>query len=53
VYRLATGEVVDGNVATHSVEGSLRFVDGHWKVSSTRLLQRWEGVAGCALAAGL
>lgn len=50
VYRFRTGEVVNDTVATHSVEASMRRVDGEWKVATTRLLQRWEGVAGCARA---
>lgn len=50
IYRYRTGEVVNDKVATHSVEASMRRVDGVWKVARTRLLQRWEGVAGCALA---
>lgn len=44
-----TGEVVNDAVATHNVRGELVRLDGAWKVSSTRLVQRWEGVAGCAL----
>ena len=50
VYRFRTGEVVNDTVATHSVEASMRRVDGVWRVATTRLLQRWEGIAGCALA---
>ena len=50
VYRFRSGEVVDDMVATHSVEGSMRRVDGVWKLARARLVQRWEGVAGCALA---
>jgi hypothetical protein len=50
LYRVATGEVVDDSVVTHSVEARLRIVDGVWKVESTRLLQKWQGVAGCALS---
>lgn len=53
VVRASTGEVVDDRVATHSVDGTLVKVDGVWKVSAVRLVQRWEGVAGCALAEGL
>lgn len=50
VYRVATAEVVDGTVVTHSVDGSMRLVDGQWKVESTRLIQKWEGIGGCALS---
>ena len=49
IYRRASGEVVNDVVATHNVQGELQRVDGVWKVSSARLLQRFEGVAACAL----
>ncbi len=49
VIRRESGEVVDDQVATHNVRGELLKVDGVWKVTSARLVQRWEGVAGCAL----
>lgn len=50
VYRRSTGEVVNDDVATHNVRGELRLIDGTWRVSHTRLVQKWEGVDGCALA---
>lgn len=50
IYRYSTGEVVDAGVATHSVEARMRRIAGVWKLISARLLQRWEGVAGCALS---
>lgn len=49
IVRRATGEVVNDDVATHNVRGELTRVDGVWRVSEARLIQRWEGVAGCAL----
>ncbi len=49
IYRRDSGEVVNDVVATHNVRGELQRVDGVWKVSSARLLQRFEGVAACAL----
>jgi len=49
IVRRDTGEVVNDAVATHNVRGELLRVDGVWKVVSARLVQRWEGVAGCAL----
>lgn len=49
IIRRANGEVINDEVATHNVRGELVRVDGAWKVSSARLIQRWEGVAGCAL----
>jgi hypothetical protein len=50
VVRRDTGEVVDDSIATHNVRGTLARIDGVWKVSSAEIVQRWEGVAGCALA---
>ena len=49
VVRRDTGEVVNDDVATHNVRGELTRVDGVWRVSEARLVQRWDGVAGCAL----
>ena len=49
VVRRDTGEVVNDTVATHNVRGELVRIDGAWRVSEARLVQRWEGVAGCAL----
>lgn len=48
IVRRPTGEVVNDEVATHNVRGELARVDGVWRVSGARLVQRWEGVAGCA-----
>jgi hypothetical protein len=50
VIELATGRVLNDTVATHSVQADLLRVDGQWRVSAATLIQRWEGVAGCALA---
>lgn len=50
IIRRDTGEVVNDDVATHNVRGELVRVDGVWRVTAARLVQRWEGVAGCALA---
>ena len=49
IFNRESGEVVNDVVATHNVRGELLRVDGAWKVSSARLLQRFEGVAACAL----
>lgn len=51
VYQVGTGEVINDSVATHNVRGTMEQVDGEWKLSSSSLVQRWEGVAGCALSA--
>ena len=45
-----TGEVVDDSVSTHNVQAEMLRVDGVWKAAKARLLQQFEGVAGCALA---
>lgn len=50
VVDRTTGQIVNDVVATQSVSGTLRLVDGTWRVSGSDLVQRWEGVAGCALA---
>lgn len=50
IVRRDSGEVVNEEVATHNVRGELLRVDGVWRVSSANLVQRWEGVAGCARA---
>ena len=50
IVRRDTGEIVDDTVATHNVRGELVRMNGAWKVSSTQLVQRWKGVAGCARA---
>jgi hypothetical protein len=50
LVRRGSGEVVDDTIATHNVLAELTRVGGQWQTSSVRLVQRWEGVAGCALA---
>lgn len=50
VYRVSDGEVVDDSTVTRSVSATMRKVDGVWKLSSTSEIQKWEGVAGCALS---
>jgi len=49
VYRRDTGEVVNDTVATHNVRGELTRIDGRWRLARAELVQRWEGVGGCAL----
>ncbi len=48
VYRVTTGEVVNDRVGTRNVEATMRRIDGVWKLVHTRVVQTWEGVAGCA-----
>ena len=50
VYRVDGGDVVDNQVVTYSVVATMRRVDGTWKLDHTNVIQKWEGVAGCALA---
>lgn len=50
LYRVDTGEVVDDSVATRSIEATMRLVDGIWRLAGSRELQKWEGVAGCAVS---
>jgi len=50
VVRRDGGAIVNDAIATHNVRGELQKVDGVWRVSEARLVQRWEGVAGCAHA---
>lgn len=50
VVRSSDGTVVDDSVSTHNVQGEMRRVDGEWRLAETTLVQRWDGVAGCALA---
>jgi hypothetical protein len=50
VYRVATGEVVSSSTTTRSIDAVMRRSGGVWRLESTRVLQEWEGVAGCALA---
>lgn len=48
VYRVATGEVVNDDVATRNIEATMRQIEGVWKLVHTRVVQTWEGVVGCA-----
>lgn len=50
VYEVASGRVVNDTVGTQHLQLDLVMADGAWKVSTITRLQRWEGVAGCALA---
>lgn len=48
VYKPATGEVVDDDVATKTVDARMVNEGGIWKVAGTSLLAGVEGVASCA-----
>lgn len=51
IFRRESGEVVNDEVATRNVRGELSRVDGRWRLARAELVQRWEGVGGCALDA--
>lgn len=48
VVIAATGEVVNDIVETALFEASMVIEDGRWKVQSLKVVDTWEGVAGCA-----
>ncbi len=48
VVSIETGEVLNDEVTTRLVTGTLVMDQGQWKVSNTSVEQSWEGVAGCA-----
>ena len=50
IIRRDSGEIVNDDVTTHNVRGEMQRVEGEWRVSAAELVQRWEGVAGCAHA---
>ena len=50
IVQRDSGEIVNDEVTTHNVRGEMQRVEGVWRVSSAQLVQRWEGVAGCARA---
>jgi hypothetical protein len=47
---MADGRVLNGSIATKLFETKLVVSDGVWKVSENALLERWEGIGGCASA---
>jgi len=50
IVQRDSGEIVNDEVTTHNVRGEMQRVEGEWRVSVAQLVQRWEGVAGCAHA---
>jgi hypothetical protein len=50
VVIAATGEVVNDQVETALFEASMVIEDERWKVQSLKVVETWEGVAGCAKA---
>ena len=48
--NLTTGSVDGDSVASKLIEsGLVRGADGEWRVARGTALERWEGVAGCAI----
>jgi hypothetical protein len=50
VYEPASGQVVNDKVTTVHDRATLMLVDGAWKLATREQVEKWEGVAGCALA---
>jgi hypothetical protein len=50
VVRRESGEIVDDSVVTYSVRGEMERIDSEWRLAAATAVQRWEGIAGCALA---
>jgi hypothetical protein len=47
VYEVATGEVVDDDVVTKLVIGSMSFEGGNWKLAFSEISEAWPGVGTC------
>lgn len=45
----STGQVVNDLVGTALFEAAMVVEDGRWKVRSLKVIDEWDGVAGCAL----
>ncbi len=52
IYVVETGEIVNDDVVTHNYRVDLVLIGEVWKVAEIVRVQQWEGVSGCALAAG-
>ncbi len=49
VYEPATGRALNDDVVSVQATSTLVRVDDTWKLETRTEIQRWEGVAGCAL----
>lgn len=49
VFDTATGNVLNDDVVTVRASSTLTNVEGDWKLTTRSELERWEGVAGCAV----
>lgn len=50
LYEPATGRVLDEDVSTARDRATLSRADGIWRLTTREQLEKWEGVAGCAVA---
>ena len=49
VFDSATGNVINDDVVTVRASSTLQRDGDHWKLATRSELERWEGVAGCAV----
>jgi hypothetical protein len=49
VVDVETGKVINGRVSTVLWEAALRKMSDGWRLAEQRVIQRWEGEAGCAV----
>lgn len=49
VYDVATGNVINDDIVTVRASSTLERDGDHWKLATRSELERWEGVAGCAI----
>jgi len=49
VYVVATGAVIDDEVATKLATADMVEIDGSWRVAHSEVIQRWRGVTECAV----
>ncbi len=50
LYEPASGKVLNSDVTTARDQATLTLVDGSWKLATRTQLQKWNGVAGCAVS---
>lgn len=50
LYEIATGKVLNDELASQSLRAELWLVEGRWRVEAAFFIEQWAGVAGCALA---
>lgn len=50
LYEPATGRVLNDKVTTAHDRATMTLVAGDWKLTTREQIEKWEGVAGCAIA---